>query len=265
MILQKEISVAAGKYKVRDSQIEKDYILTWFLFGISKNEILASILAFKGGTVLKKNYFEDYRFSEDLDFTLLDESVSNEAIRAELERIIVFIKEEANITLQFGEASGVHKNGSLYYYLNYIGPLNASLLSRDLKIDITRGEILEFEVVKRNTFCTYSDLTDFVLKCYSLEEVLIEKMLAMMGRQEPRDLYDFWYLTEQEGLSPANCKAEFERKAKSKGQNPDEFAEKVTSREANLKKGWISKLENQIHALPKFDDVFREARRNFKF
>ena len=268
MILQKEINALAGKNKVRDTQIEKDYILTWLLYGISKNTILASALVFKGGTLLKKNYFEDYRFSEDLDFTLLDEAMTNETIKAEMQLVIAFVKEEANITYQFNEAqSGTHQNGSLYYFLNYIGPLNAALASRDLKIDITRDEILEFDVVDRKTFINYSDLPkeSFILKCYTLEEVLIEKMTALMGRQEPRDLYDFWYLTEMEGIMPADYKGEFERKLRNKGHNPAEIAEKVIAREANLKKDWVRKLENQMNDLPDFDDIFRKAKRKFKF
>lgn len=52
-----------------------------------KNEILYNSLAFKGGTVLKKVYFEDYRFSEDLDFTLIDETVSNEQIMQEFNKL----------------------------------------------------------------------------------------------------------------------------------------------------------------------------------
>ena len=68
MIHPAEIQRKASKEKVRDTQIEKDYILSWILTGISKNEALASALAFKGGTVLKKFYYKDYRYSEDLDF-----------------------------------------------------------------------------------------------------------------------------------------------------------------------------------------------------
>lgn len=56
----------------------KDYVLSWLLLGISKNPILSDNLVFKGGTVLKKVYFPDYRFSEDLDFTLLDNGIMNE-------------------------------------------------------------------------------------------------------------------------------------------------------------------------------------------
>lgn len=97
MIEPKEINKIATINKVRDQQIEKDYVLTWVLYAISKNEVLREAMVFKGGTVLKKAYIEDYRFSEDLDFTLLNEDITNEQIRDEFNRLFAFIAEEANI------------------------------------------------------------------------------------------------------------------------------------------------------------------------
>jgi predicted nucleotidyltransferase component of viral defense system len=265
MIHPKEINAAAGKYRLKDSQVEKDYVLSWILYGISKNELLSKILVFKGGTLLKKVYFEDYRFSEDLDFTLLDEKISNDDLWKGFEKIYSFVKEEANITLQFKE-SDTHESGSMAFYINYVGPLQANINSRDVKIDITRDEIMEYGIEQLNVFREYSDLPEelFSLQCYSLPEVLIEKMAALMGRTEPRDLYDFWYLTENERMSTKENKPEFERKAKNKNQDPAKFETKVLMKEKNLKQAWDRKLENQIHDLPKFDDVFREAKRNFK-
>jgi len=56
-----------------------------------------------------------------------------------------------------------------------------------LKVDVTRKEILEFDLVYKNIFSEYSDLDKkFQVKCYSLSEVLIEKMAAVMGRTIPR-------------------------------------------------------------------------------
>ena len=71
MIKPGEIQKKANQVGVRDQQIEKDYILSWILWGVANHEQLSKILVFKGGTVLKKVYFEDYRFSEDLDFSLV--------------------------------------------------------------------------------------------------------------------------------------------------------------------------------------------------
>ena len=60
--------------------VEKDYVLGWLLAAINSNPALSQSWVFKGGTCLKKCYFETYRFSEDLDFTLRDQSHVNEAI-----------------------------------------------------------------------------------------------------------------------------------------------------------------------------------------
>ena len=49
--------------------LERDYLLSWILAGLTQVESLKNTLVFKGGTALKKCYFGDYRFSEDLDFS----------------------------------------------------------------------------------------------------------------------------------------------------------------------------------------------------
>ena len=54
MIEPKEINKAAAANRVSDRQIEKDYVLSWVLFAISKNTTLNKALVFKGGTALKK-------------------------------------------------------------------------------------------------------------------------------------------------------------------------------------------------------------------
>ena len=80
MIKPGEIQQKARELGVRDQQIEKDYLLSWILQGIAQHKQLSKTIVFKGGTVLKKIYFEDYRFSEDLDFTLLNNEIKNEQI-----------------------------------------------------------------------------------------------------------------------------------------------------------------------------------------
>lgn len=70
MIQKEEVLQAASRQKVNPVIIEKDYVLGWILAGISNNLSFSESWVFKGGTCLKKCYFKDYRFSEDLDFTL---------------------------------------------------------------------------------------------------------------------------------------------------------------------------------------------------
>jgi len=147
MIEPKEIKKVAAANRVNDRQIEKDYVLSWVLFAISKNEILNKALVFKGGTVLKKAYFENYRFSEDLDFTLIDDTsatcsgysgnsvLTNEQIKAEFDNLFDFIKEEANIDMRIDEKKWkIHETGSLQFYIDYVASLQGNMGSRDLKI-----------------------------------------------------------------------------------------------------------------------------------
>ena len=58
--------------------IELDYLQSWILAAISRVPALGDSLVFKGGTALKKCYFGDYRFSEDLDFSGLDGTPSDD-------------------------------------------------------------------------------------------------------------------------------------------------------------------------------------------
>lgn len=64
MIEKSEILKMAAGLDINPDTVEKDYILGWMLFGISQHKA-TSRWAFKGGTCLKKCFFETFRFSED--------------------------------------------------------------------------------------------------------------------------------------------------------------------------------------------------------
>ena len=70
MIPKAEILRLATESSLQPNVVEKDYVLGWLLAGIHQHPVLGQSWVFKGGTCLKKCYFETYRFSEDLDFTL---------------------------------------------------------------------------------------------------------------------------------------------------------------------------------------------------
>jgi predicted nucleotidyltransferase component of viral defense system len=131
-------------------------------------------------------------------------------------------------------------------------------------VDITRKEILEFTPVKKAVFIHYSDLKAFEILCYPLEEVLIEKMCALMGRTQPRDLYDFWYLLEYDKMDIKYSWPEFERKAKNKGHDPASFKDKVLVKMNSFKGRWQGSLSSQIKDLPDFDLVVRELNKHFR-
>ena len=74
----------AAELQLQAHVVEKDYALGWFLAGIAAHPEIGPSWVFKGGTCLKKCFFETYRFSEDLDFTLQDAAHLDEAFLAQV-------------------------------------------------------------------------------------------------------------------------------------------------------------------------------------
>jgi len=263
MIKPGVIQQKAREVGVRDQQIEKDYILSWILKGIAQHEQLSKVIVFKGGTVLKKIYFEDYRFSEDLDFTLINNEISNEQIFEWFKETFEYTKEEANIPLVIIN-NNEHEDGSINFYISYIGPLGGQGNNKRVKIDISKSEQLVFEPVMKDVFIGYSDMEKHQLLCYPLEEVLVEKMRSVMQRMQARDFYDLWYLLVQHGMDIDFYKSQFESKCKSKELNPADFPKKLTERLPQYKGRWQSSMSEQIKDLPDFDQVEREVQRHLK-
>ncbi len=263
MIKPSEIQSKARAVVVRDQQIEKDYILSWILQGVAKNENLAQALVFKGGTVLKKAYFKDYRFSEDLDFTLLNDEITNDQIFMWFKETFEFIREEANIPLEIID-NNEHEDGGINFYISYIGPLGGQGNNKRVKVDISRSEKLVFAPVWQNMILNYTDQEEHKLLCYPLEEVLVKKLRSVMQRMQARDFYDIWYLLEIHGMEIEFYVQEFKAKCESKGLNPKQFNEKLGQRLASYKGRWQKSMNDQIKDLPDFDKVEREVQRHLR-
>ena len=263
MIKPGEIQQKAREVGVRDQQIEKDYILSWILKGVSQHAQLSKIMAFKGGTVLKKIYFADYRFSEDLEFTLLDNEITNKQIFEFFKEAFEYIRDEANIPLGIID-NNEHEDGGINFYISYVGPLGGQGNNKRVKVDISRSEKLEFEPVLNPAFIDYTDLEEYDQLCYSLEEVLIEMLRSVMQRMAARDFYDIWYLSVEHGMNADFYLDEFRKKCASKGLNAADFHKKLTERLPQYKGRWKSSMSEQIQDLPEFDKVERETQRQLK-
>jgi len=267
MIKPGEIDRNAIEKKVRAKQIEKDYVISWILWGFARNEFLNTNLVFKGGTCLKKMHFNDYRYSEDMDFTLRDDNSSDAEILGNFQSSFAEILEESRIKVEVIEDSveNHERSGSLKFKVTY----KATHGSGEIKMDITRGETIEFDIEYRAVLNDYSDLEkegEIRINCYSLKEVLIEKMSALMGRTIPRDLYDFHYLVEEEGIKLEDVYIEFVRKAENKGHDAKKFLDKVAQKKKTYEKDWQVSLEKQMpkDELPEFGNLWRKSLKTFK-
>lgn len=123
MIPQRNISLLSnrlakeGGRRIPEAVLERDYCLTWFLVGLSRSP-LRDILAFKGGTALKRCYFGNYRFSEDLDFSLTN-ATHLESILAGFEKIYTEIKESSGMIIRFSRKDRKSHQNSHSFYLSF--------------------------------------------------------------------------------------------------------------------------------------------------
>ncbi len=273
MIPQRNLSVLsnrlarAGGRRIVEAVLERDYCLAWFLVGLSRSA-LRDGLVFKGGTALKRCYFGDYRFSEDLDFTLA-EPRELDVILAGLEAVYAEVRRSSGITFRFARADRKHHHNSHTFYVAYEGPLPAAS-PKQVKVDITIRERLvrpvEDHPVLRG-YEEYADLPEDALVCvYALEEIAIEKLVALTdkGRNEPRDLYDLWHLTADGRVDLATLVPELESKLAFRGRTRDAMTAELATKEARFKTLWAIRLGPQMATLPPFDDVYRAVRRSLR-
>jgi predicted nucleotidyltransferase component of viral defense system len=261
MISPAEISRLAHRLGLGDKTIEKDYVLTWVLHAIAASP-LRDWLAFKGGTAIKKAYVPDYRFSEDLDFTLLDAGKTNADLRNAVEALFSWLAREANLTLATRKVEE-HASGNPTFYLNYVGPLQAGLASRFLKVDFSRDEILVFPVMELPVRSPYSDCQQRQagLVTYSLEEILAEKLRSLLTRTEPRDLYDVHYLLTNLEIDVEQMSFDMAPKFAAKGLAVGDLGTVLERRRATLQQLWRRRLDGQMPHIPDLEEAIRETNR----
>lgn len=258
-----------GGRRIPERVLEKDYCLSWFLVGLSRSP-LEERLVFKGGTALKKCYFSDYRFSEDLDFTLVEE-VQFDTIRRELEVAFVEAYRASGVPLRYTrEDRDTHEN-SYTFYLGYDGPLPGDPAGKEVKTDITIREIFILPIEERpllRGYAEYEDVPeDAIIKVYSLDEIAIEKAVALLdrARNEPRDLYDLWYLCEHgDHIDLSDLTAPISQKLAFRKKTLESVRGQLTKKRATLRATWDRRLRGQMVTLPEFDNVFRGVQRIFR-
>ena len=245
--------------------LERDYCLAWFLAGLSQSK-LRDLLIFKGGTALKRCHFGDYRFSEDLDFTLARKAEFAE-IREGLEEVYELVAQASGIRFSFeAEDRQTHVN-SYTFYLRYQGPLPTS---NTVKVDITVSEILVFPVEQLSVLRTYPEFEDvpedLPISVYSLNEIATEKIVALQdrARNEPRDLYDLWFLTSHAGVDIGHLIGPITEKLRFREKDIAGVEDRILAKEARLMALWNGRLGHQMEALPKYDEVFRTVRRELR-
>jgi predicted nucleotidyltransferase component of viral defense system len=268
VIDRRELLASAGNLGLLPNVVEKDYVLGWLLAGIYTHPALKDSWVFKGGTCLKKCYFETYRFSEDLDFTLPDASHLDLAfLTATFREIGDWVYDQTGIELPpdkiyFEVFQNRRDRATGQGRLSYRGPIAPT--SGDLpriKLDLTGDEVLVLPPVSRPVSHPYSDVPEDGIHafCYSYEEVFSEKVRALAERARPRDLYDVINLFRHDEFHPAAqvIHDTLSQKCAFKGIPFPTLAGLSPLRE-ELEADWGIMLNHQLPALPPVDAFWSE-------
>jgi predicted nucleotidyltransferase component of viral defense system len=223
---------------------------------------------FKGGTCLKKCYFETYRFSEDLDFTLKDESQIDESfLRRVLGEVIDWVADESGLVLPADQLGfDIYKNPrgrlSCQGKIGYRGPVSPGSSAGGwpkIKLDLTADEHLVRPALRREVFHPYTDrpADGMWINCYSYEEAFGEKVRALGERTRPRDLYDVVNLYRHGDTRPSASvlRDVLEQKCAYKGIDLPTLASLEPHR-ADLEAMWQNMLAHQLPVLPPVADFW---------
>lgn len=277
MINKHEVLLAAQKHALLPSTIEKDYVLSWILLGISSHPQLSKEWIFKGGTCIKKCYIRSYRFSEDLDFTVKNKNyIELPLLYSTFIEVLSWVTKQIGIQV-FLESLKFEKHRERGGYVSvqgsfsYQGPLMMQGKNKPkVKLDLTSDEILTRPPKKTEILHDYSDRDLFLdkeIRCYSFEELFAEKMRALVERMRPRDLYDVIHLFQlKEDINSELFIQSLKKKCIYKNVAFPTFSllESHPSR-STLGTSWKHMLGHQISPLPTLDYFWSQLPRVFNW
>ncbi len=255
MITLNELKRTAAKQKIGLSVVEKDYALTWVLYGLSKIGF-KQFFVFKGGTALRKIYFPDWRYSEDLDFTS-SKKFNDDELREIIDKISVFLSESAGITLNI---KSLHSNQEYAQIkIQFLGPLNNK---NTIKLDLSFNEPIILTPNSKEINSEYSDKEKHSLLVYPLEEILAEKIRSILQRAKTRDYYDVWKILKlhHDKINVNLLQEVLVKKCQAKKLEFHKDHLFSSERIQPAQEHWEKSLAHQISDLPEFKTVVNECK-----
>jgi len=259
--------------------LERDYVLSWLLAGISHVEALRDTLVFKGGTALMKCFFGDYRFSEDLDFSAVGDvptgSGMEEAIRAACDSAARLLDEYAPVEIvceRYTEREA-HPGGQEAFTIRARLPWHRVPQTR-IMVETALDEKILKPVQERFIIHDYGEPLTARIKVYALEEITAEKLRAILQhvemlqergwtRSRARDYYDLWRILGafQDRLDFSDFSEFLQSKCAVRGvsfEGPDDFFQETMLH--YIEKTWEQWLGPLIPDLPDFVTVIDDLR-----
>ncbi|MDP2585934.1 MAG: nucleotidyl transferase AbiEii/AbiGii toxin family protein [Candidatus Levybacteria bacterium] len=205
MIQKEEIETKAKEFEIHISNVERDYVFGWILFGLFTISELKDTIFLKGGNALRKGYFENTRFSLDIDLGIPTD-IQQERLIEEVNKICDFIQEKAGITFvkednrieeKFTATEAPIPDLRVYevrvYFKDFYG--KSDHIKIKISMDITRFDKALLPIQKVKLIHPYSDAAEIAceIRCAKLEEIIATKLKCLLQRQHAPDLFDYVY------------------------------------------------------------------------
>lgn len=259
--------------------LERDYLLSWVLAGIDQVDVLRDSLVFKGGTALKKCYFGEYRFSEDLDFSGLAGVPTGEAMERAIEDACSaaskLLDEYAPVEIgceRYTE-NEPHPGYQEAFTIRARLPWHREPRTR-LMIETTVDEPILKPVSRRRILHEYGEPLVAEIHVYALEEIIAEKLRAILqhvkkleergwSRSRARDYYDLWRLlgNHQNRMDLSDFDFLLREKCAVRAvtfKGPEDFFQGAML--AYVERTWDQWLGPLVPQLPAFERVIGELR-----
>jgi predicted nucleotidyltransferase component of viral defense system len=258
MIAKGLITRRANDEQLPAQTIERDYLLAQLCADIGT--IGDKRLVFKGGTLLRLCYFEDYRYSADLDFSAVNGLSKSDGVAIVAAAALACKKRLELPEFAVAEADGASA------WVTYVGPLGAK--PRTIKLDISDDELVE-EHQRVLMQPRWPDLPEgAAIEGYTLDEAAAEKLRCIAERLQCRDLYDIHELLDGKHVDPLETWHLYLRKAQNdtvRGRQrtpPRQWAATFERRITAYRNGWDSELDDYLSGtVPRFNDLERRVRR----
>jgi uncharacterized protein len=253
VITRPELVRRAGDDRVNGQAVERDYVLATILVGLSQDPA-ATRMVFKGGTALRACYHLDYRYSADLDFSLVEGMTIEEALLV-VHRALERVGPGAGLSRAVLDCDGPAP------LIRYVGPWERE---NRIKVDLQDDELVEstalLPILRR-----YEDIPEGAMVVgYTEDEIGAEKLRCVLQRKQCRDPYDLHYLLTNGRIDAAEVHLLFERKAKHKGLDAARLPGKLDALLEWCKPRWERELGEYVRDVPPFEAFERQLRRELR-
>ncbi|WP_032113556.1 nucleotidyl transferase AbiEii/AbiGii toxin family protein [Candidatus Paracaedibacter symbiosus] len=218
MLISKLIEEQQEKTSIDRSLIEQDYAISWLLYGFSKTQELRPHLVLKGGTCLRKCYFDDYnRFSQDIDFSVIGDYPNDDELNDLIRTACQFTEE--SLQRRGHDVSVVAIpiiiNNLKNFLVSFRYPWEKEYIPK-ITIELSFPKGTYFSICEREITPPYNEPLHALIKTYSLEEIVCDKISELLDfsrkidegkwvRHRGRDYYDLamnyydlWHILHKE-------------------------------------------------------------------